>query len=189
VLAHGPRQVSSQLKSTLYGLEIVVLIRGTKKCLSELGVSEEQLAEEDGSASACAEWYGNLIRFERRKCLVFTDVETLFTFFVPGVTKKNYRDFRGLFLGSLQSALAVYNLDVPDYVMDDDIRFGRTRDRRVLGSMNDLIFMLTHCLAFNGGLSGISVADVVRQVNETPMQLIKDSPDRAIRSSLGQPYN
>ena len=59
--------------------------------------------------------------------------------------------------------------------------FGVTRDRRLLGSLNELVFHLTYYIAAAGGLAKADLSDAIRRVNETPMTLINDSPDRAIR--------
>jgi hypothetical protein len=168
----------------------MVLIRGTKRLLAELDVTPIGSAGSDAPARALEEWYGNLIRIHRRKCLVFADVSTLFTFMIPGVVKNQYRDFRGLFLSHLRSALAVQGLSLPDETDRHPMVFGVTRDRRVLGSLNELVFHLTYYIAAAGGLARADLSDAIRLVNETPMTLIDDSPDRAIRRQLGVgPYD
>jgi hypothetical protein len=161
-----------------------VLIRGTKRLLAELEVKPRDPGARGAPAPALMEWYGNLILIDRRKCLVFADVATLFTFMIPGVVKKQYRDFRGLFLSHLRSALADQGLALPDSAVHHRMVFGPTRDRRVLGSLNDLVFLLTHYIATAGGLANADLGDAIRRVNQAPMTLIDDSPDRAIRRRL-----
>ncbi len=162
----------------------MMLVRGTKKLLTDLELTPAQRIGDGEPKRALHEWYGNLIRIDRRKCIVFTDAVTLFTFFIPGVTKKQYGSLRGLFFGCLRSALIAQGLALPAVVARDELVFGPTRDRRVIGSQNDLIFQITYHVAASGGLAAADVADVHRRVNETPMSLIDDSPDRAIRRWL-----
>lgn len=162
----------------------MLLIRGTKRLLAELDAKPTHSIDRGEAAQALQEWYGNLIRIDRHKCLVFADVSTLFTFMIPSVAKREYRDFRGLFLSHLRSALAIQGLSLPDGVECHRIEFGPTRDRRVLGSLNELVFILTYFVAAAGGLAKADLSEVIRRVNQTPMTLIDDSPDRAIRRHL-----
>ena len=47
--------------------------------------------------------------------------------------------------------------------------YGRTSDRSVLGSQNDLASMAQYKIAYDGGLQAVDVADVNLDLNETPM--------------------
>ena len=166
-----------------------MVIRGTQKLLKELGVPGQEPAAHEQEPPPLFEWYGNLIRIERRKCLVFVESSTLFTFMIPAVTKARYREFRKLFLDHLAFALHAVGVQLGNADFAERISFARTRDRRIIGSMNDLIFQLTHDIAWVGGLRHADPVDVIRRVNRTPMTLIDSSPDRAIRECIGSPYN
>lgn len=163
-----------------------MLIRGTKRLLAELGAATIPEAGNGETPPVLGEWYGNLIRIDRRKCMVFADAATLFTFMIPRVVKKQYRDFRALFLGHLDFALAVHGLSLPEHLITERIIHGPTRDRRVLGSLNELIFLLTWHIAETGGLDRADLGDAIRRTNDAPMTLIDDSPDRALRRRLAE---
>ena len=162
-----------------------MLIRGTKRLLTELGVTVIHPVGDGSPQNAFGEWYGNLIRIDRRKCMVFADASTLFTFMIPGVLRKQYKDFRTLFLSHLRSALATEDLPLPDLEFANRIVFGPTRDRRVLSSLNELVFLLTVYIDAAGGLAHTDLGRVIRKVNDTPMTLIDDSPGRAMRHQIG----
>ena len=127
------------------------------------------------------EWYGNLIRIERRKSLVFTDSVTLFTFMIPNVLKKQYLEFDGLFRKYLAVALDAAAFPPARTRWLGQMEFATTRDRRILSSMNDLVFQLTTYVHYDGGLDQLDVRSVIRRVNQTPMSLIDNSPTRAVR--------
>jgi len=55
------------------------MIRCTQKLLKELPME----ASEDAAALPSACWHANLLRIDRRKCLLFTHDTTLFSLFVP----------------------------------------------------------------------------------------------------------
>jgi hypothetical protein len=42
-------------------------------------------------------WHSNLLHVERRKCVLFTNDKTLFSFFVPGLKKPEFNHFDELF--------------------------------------------------------------------------------------------
>ena len=84
----------------------MVILRLTNKVLKEFGKKKPTLAEVAEDVSNLNEWYVNLFRLNRRKCLMFTNAGTLFSFVVAGVARKDiqnlpevlekYVDFLGL---------------------------------------------------------------------------------------------
>lgn len=74
-------------------------IHCTKKLLMELGALGSKMPEELASGFI-GPWHANLIRIKRRKCLLFTNDRTLYSFLVPGYKKRD--DFHNLFLVNLK---------------------------------------------------------------------------------------
>lgn len=58
----------------------------------------------DSSASG-ASWHANLLRFDRRKCVLFTHDETLYSVFVPGLRKPEFEQLDEVFGQRLFKAL------------------------------------------------------------------------------------
>ncbi len=71
------------------------VIHCTKKLLTELGALGSKIPPEH-AYGFFGPWHANLIRIERRKCILFTNDRTLYSFLVAGVKKKD--DFHDLFL-------------------------------------------------------------------------------------------
>ena len=66
----------------------------TLKLLKELAVTPSPPVESSGVLES---WHGNLLRFDRRKCIPFTNDATLYSVFVPGVRKPQLRRIQDVF--------------------------------------------------------------------------------------------
>jgi hypothetical protein len=64
------------------GAVIMPLIRCTRKLLEAIGGHVASSAE-PGHAALLGDWYANLIRIERSKCVILRSERTLLTFTVP----------------------------------------------------------------------------------------------------------
>ncbi len=150
-------------------------LRCTKKLLTEL-----KRGPSDGTQSAdefgC--WHANLLRIDRRKCVLFTHDKTLYTFFVPGLTKPHFQNFDEVFRQNLFKSLMSENLPQKHIeIFLDDIRkieITKTNNRSVLGSMNDLTFQLQCQIADEGGLSVADISKLNHDINRIPMSAIKE---------------
>ena len=163
----------------------IMLVRATKSLLKELDQRPSDLDGAESPRLMFHEWYGNLIYVKRRKCMVFCDTKTLFTFVMTGVVKKQYQDFQVHFLAGLQFALDSGGLHLPDDFACDSIKFGPTQDRRVLSSVNDLVRQFRFQVDRHRGLKHADMGSVLKRVNTTPMSLTDNSPGRHVAQELG----
>ncbi len=62
-------------------------IHCTQKLLKELGKRGAGVPQPEPQRGLLGPWHANLIRIERRKCILFTNDLTLYSFLVPGVKK------------------------------------------------------------------------------------------------------
>ena len=69
-----------------------MILRCTRKLLTVLGPA----AAEPAPAPDPGDWYANLLRFDRRTCLLLTHSATLFTIFEADVTASGLRATRQL---------------------------------------------------------------------------------------------
>jgi len=119
------------------------LLRCTKKLLTEMKLNDTDLYQEESSSSGLGDWYVNLFKYSRFKCLVFTNEMTLFSFVSFRVGKSEIRELPGEFRYHLNIALKQEG--IPDKIifsiLEDylDVKYGKTTNRSVLGSMNDMI--------------------------------------------------
>jgi hypothetical protein len=116
-------------------------------------------------------WYANLIRIDRKKCLLFTNEKTLYSFLIPNVKKatlKNIVDeFRVNVSFNLQSER--FSLDVINKAMQEysEIGFAKTASRQVLGSMNQIAFEYEIRVQMKEGLGNIRILETNRDMNKT----------------------
>lgn len=147
-----------------------LLIRCTQKLLADI---PKPLI--DPSADSVG-WHANLLRIERRKCVLFTHDETLYSVFIPGLKKPEFeqlpdvfgqRLFKALLWDEFPQAQIEWMLDAARV-----IRFSRSNSRSVLGSMNDLQFQAQVHIHNDGGLENVDLMDLHHRLNRVPMSAI-----------------
>ncbi len=150
------------------------VIHCTKKLLIELGALGSKMPPEP-EGGFFGPWHANLIRIERRKCILFTNDRTLYSFLVPGFKKKD--DVHDLFLLNLNSNLAIEGFGQRDILkaLDEyrEIAIAPTTNRSVLGSMNDLVNEVEFLVNRAGGLESAEILRVNMMLNRVPMGALK----------------
>lgn len=150
------------------------LIHCTQKLLKELAVPTVDPTQCLESTEGIGNWYANLFRVERRKCLLFTNEKTLYSFIVPKVIKKDLGRIRELFLSNLY-----YNFQFEEFPVESiaeeywDIRFAKTANRSVLGSMNELKFMYEYEVYRYGGIDKVNLLEVNDWLNRSIFGALK----------------
>ena len=123
----------------------MAILRCTKKLLTELKTKPSEGAI---SSNELGRWHANLLRVDRRKCVLFTNDATLYSFLVPGIKKPQFENFTEVFGQNLFKNLLWENLPQKqiEIVLDEhrEIIIAKTNNRSVLGSMNDLAFQLKY---------------------------------------------
>ena len=86
------------------------------------------------------DWYGNLLWFDRRKCLLLTHSGTLFSVFEADVHVSELRDIRRVVARLIGRELAREDLPACTFgpSATESLTLARTADRSVLGCMNDM---------------------------------------------------
>jgi hypothetical protein len=153
----------------------MAILRCTKKLLTELKAKPQ---EETISLNELGSWHANLLTIDRRKCILFTHDSTLYSFFVPGLKKLQFENFREVFGQNLFKNLLWENFSQNqiEIILDEhrEIIIAKTNNRSVLGSMNDLAFQLKYRIAAMGGLSNVDLAELNHDLNRIPMSAIKE---------------
>ena len=116
-------------------------------------------------------WYANILRFDRRKCLLCASERTLYTFLIPGVLKKNLLDISNLFRSHLAFNLQYegFGASVIERVMEEykELDFAKTISKSMLGSMNDLKHGYEFEVVRAGGIESLDVLAVNQNMNRT----------------------
>lgn len=149
----------------------------TRKTVKEAGLSEAQLMKDAYVNSPFGSWHVHLFFRRRKKCLIFTNTETLYSFVVENVKRADVRNLATLFQKELKRSLfhEEFNAEIMRKVTSaiENIQFARASNRSVLSSMNDLIWQhdgYTETVEEQGREDLVAVN---RQINRTPMGAMK----------------
>jgi hypothetical protein len=120
-----------------------MIIHCTKKLAAKLpAVSSEPLSE----TSPLGSWHANLYIIDRRNVVLFCHDNTRYTLFLPGLRKQEFAElgrwFRELFTASLAYMGMEDNLVRRAELALGPVQFDTRTDRSVLGSLNQMSFML-----------------------------------------------
>ncbi|MCG8425808.1 MAG: hypothetical protein MI754_00455 [Chromatiales bacterium] len=149
-----------------------MIIRCTQKLIKELRITPE----EPGVLSEVGSWHANLLRIDRRKCVLFTHDKTLFSLFVAGLKCPDFDAMDMVFGQALFRALRLFDfeqlqiermLDLSRY-----ITYAKTNSRSVLGSMNDMAFHVEDQIACEGGLDYTDIDELRVHINKIPFKAI-----------------
>ena len=152
------------------------IIRCTVKLLTQLKTKPTNAPSE---SSACCDWHANLLLVDRRKCVLFTNNQTLYSFLLPSMKMKKpiLENFEKMFrLGLFKSLMAEGFAELQiEYMLREhqNIVIAKTNSRSILGSMNDLAFQIKSMIYAMGGLANADSSEINRQLNRIPMSAIK----------------
>ena len=152
----------------------MAIIRCTAKLLKELGVKSTKVPDQPIRLS---DWHANLLWLNRKKYVLFTNEQTLYSLLVHWTKTPRSADFLerfrlGLFKSLVSEGLAEAQLE---YFLNEHAEFAitKTNNRSVLGSMNDLAFQIKSMIYVSGGLADGGLSEISRQLNRIPMGAIK----------------
>ncbi|MCA9408610.1 MAG: hypothetical protein H6755_06000 [Candidatus Omnitrophica bacterium] len=122
-------------------------IRLTQKLQQELDFKPSNLVnvQSADSMEPFKEWYAHVYLLNRKKQLIFVEPQTLYSFSVEDVTRKDIRErfedlfkkglSRSLFLEGVSSAVMSKVMEV----VSDEFVFAKTENRRTIGAMNEFV--------------------------------------------------
>ena len=119
------------------------------------------------------DWTANLFMVSRWQCIILTNSASLYSVVIPGRGVPNEKAFVGQSLKALRKSMAFeglasfYDIHIASY--NDRITFCKAGDRRVLGSMNELVFQARCDLLERG----YPLAQVNQRLNRIPMSKLK----------------
>jgi hypothetical protein len=150
------------------------IIRCTAKLLTEL---KSELTIEPSQCPSWYDWHANLLWVDRKKCILFTNDQSLYSFFVHPMKKPSLEKFAEVFRLGLFKSLMGERLSEQqvEYVLSKygHIVIGKTNNRSVLGSMNDIAFQIKSMAYAMGGLARANLSELGRGLNRIPMSAIK----------------
>jgi hypothetical protein len=140
-----------------------LLIHCTQNLLAEI---PERLNDPAASGES---WHANLLRIDRRKCVLFTHDTTLYSVFVPALKKPEFEHLDEVFGQRLFKALLwdEFPQTQIERMLEGCclIRFTRSANRSVRGSMNDMRFQIGWHVDDEGGLANVDLAQFHHRLN------------------------
>jgi hypothetical protein len=112
------------------------------------------------------DWYANLVRLDRRRCLLLTHTATLFTIIEAGLTAAALRRTQALVTGLIDRELVNESLppDTFGRLHDQPLHIATTADRSILGCMNDMTVRCQYAIDQAGGLPHTDLPDLNRSL-------------------------
>jgi hypothetical protein len=137
----------------------MVVLRCTEELLARLKQAENPPAVE--STTRLGDWYGNVLQLGRRQHLLFISERSRLPVVIPVRDGKRLAE---VFPDAVCEVLALVGVGVADIADErsrmSEVAFGRTRNRSLLGTLNDFTFMA-------------QVGSARRPEPETPEELIR----------------
>ena len=158
---------------------IMAYLRCTGKLLKFLGKEAVKAAKLDISDESDDDWYAHLLWIDRRKCIIFTNVGTLFPFVVPDISKSKVLSFPKFFLKEYKQNLIQIGATGGQIKAElsrlRQLSIGKTRNRSILGSMNDYIYQVRAQIELFGSLKQTNPSILNERLAEAPMGAINYS--------------
>jgi hypothetical protein len=151
----------------------------TKKARTKIKFSDSAAAAVAGEHGFLMEWYVNLFLLDGKKYFIFTESKTLYSVVVDSKGTNSLKEFQ-----PVSSRIVVQAIEecIPGTKVEgtilEDLQIGKTENRGVLGSQNDLIYMAQVQSLYSRNKD-------FRMINETPMSFLKyESPEREFRKQF-----
>ena len=162
----------------------MVVLRCTQKLLVRLKRAGDLPVVE--STTRLGDWYGNILRIGRRQHLLFISEQSRLPVVLPITESKRLTT---VFPDAVCERLAIVRVN-PEDVADErarmsEIAFGRTRNRSLLGTMNDFAFM-----AQQGNVNRVepeSPDELMRFLSETPILPLDGASPIALTQAVFEP--
>lgn len=152
----------------------MAIIRCTTKLLNELEVKPTNAPDQPPNLW---DWHANLLWLDRKKYVLFTNNQTLYSLLVYWMKTPRSADFLERFrLGLFKSLMSEEFTEAQvEYVLSEhaQVTITKTNSRSILGSMNDLVFQTKAMIRMSGGLVDADLSEITRQLNRIPMSAIK----------------
>lgn len=154
----------------------MLVIRCTAKLFKELAITKSRIYDFLQLDNFLGSWYANIVFISRKKCLLFVNEKTLFTFIIPGIKKSDLKNFKELFIENLSLNLNYIGVEqsVINRIRDlyDEFELGKTQNKSVLGSMVDYAKCYKYQIQFEDGHLIGNILEINSEMNEMPMGAI-----------------
>lgn len=158
----------------------MVVVRATRKVLSR--VPDEFIGPPSRSTTALGDWYANLLSTREVRLVLVVSERSLLSVLVPAPDWANFPERFRKAVGDVLIRLSASRDGVAAELREmQEVTFDRTRNRTVLGSMNDLAFQARGRL---GTCPDISLTDLAYELSQVPCRPLKYRHPREVAVGL-----
>jgi hypothetical protein len=152
----------------------MAFIRCTARLLKDLGTKPANIPDQTPDIF---DWHANMLRLNRKKYVLFTNSQTLYSFLIRWSGKPRPAEFQEQFRLKMFQSLMSEGIaeEYIEYMLDGhkQITITKTNSRSVLGSMNDLAFQAKYMVYRRGRLDNTDLLEISRELNQNPLSAIK----------------
>lgn len=163
------------------------VIRCTQKLLKEIGVNTSSLKDSSPSGALLGDWYANLIKISRSKCILFVSEGTLFSFLVLKAPRTELSNLKNVFIENLKQTLIHEGVDekIIEKLINqyDSTEYDKTNNRNIVASMNHMAFIYDVSISLKGGIRECNIQEIIHNTNRTfhkntgmryPVEILKE---------------
>ncbi|MDQ0193274.1 DUF6933 domain-containing protein [Paenibacillus wynnii] len=134
-------------------------------------------------------WHANVFRMAKKNNIIFMNNKTRYNFILFGVKKEHFKNFNQLFIKSLTENLQAEGIPdskIIEYVSKaNELKFTKTYDRSVLGSMTDMVKMTDFLIERYLPLQEMNIIELNQKNNHCPIVKLKNFPDQLMKEAFG----
>ncbi|PYE50045.1 hypothetical protein HUB98_28670 [Paenibacillus barcinonensis] len=163
----------------------MITISCTKKLFDSSAFIEEQDNELEDELY---KWHANVFRMAKKNNLIIMNNKTRYCFILFGIRKEHYKNFKEIFLNALIENLKADGISEPlinNYTSNaNSMKFIKTYDRSVLGSMTDMVKMTEFMIEDYLPIQEMNIIELNKINNGTPLVKLKKFPNQFMREAL-----
>ncbi|WP_017689048.1 hypothetical protein [Paenibacillus sp. PAMC 26794] len=133
-------------------------------------------------------WHANVFRMAKKNNLIIMNNKTRYCFILFGIRKEHYKNFKEIFLHALIENLKAEGISEPlinNYISHaNSIKFMKTYDRSVIGSMIDMVKMTEFMIEDYLPIQEMNIIELNKMNNATPLVKLKKFPNQFMREAL-----
>jgi hypothetical protein len=146
-----------------------MILQATQKMQDFVGVKTTEVPDETDHFEC---WHANLFYLNRKKCLLLTHNESIYSLFLYNVVKKEVPTLIERIKNQLKEQMRRDDFTIAQiaHMLESlgEIRYAKTSDRKVMGHLNDMVHTVKWHAEYDGT---IDVSDLNRRLNAKPYKM------------------
>jgi len=136
-------------------------LKCTKKLLDMLKIKNSNNSKIPSSNEDIENWHCNIIDFGKIYGVLITNDKTLFSFYIFGLKKSDFKDFSEIIKQTIFKTMLNMGFEQKKFevILEsiENIKFSKTDDKKVLASMNQMLPYIYGCMEKDDSLLDINI--------------------------------